>query len=171
VVRRWDSLRASGWTVDRCAIAVELRRADLLERLLRGPRDVGNGFYRHAIVVCLNGRTKNRQLLMRPSIFGSPCWPHHAGRNPSQDHTGTSPAFDVARDAANSAHYVLGDVGTGERRARLRVWSRPSRMLAATPGHCWSSRRARLRINFSAGHQRTRQRAPARSPTPPLLRT
>ena len=33
-------------------------------------------------------------------------------------------------------------------RTTVRISSRPSRMLAATPGHCASSRRARLRINF-----------------------
>jgi hypothetical protein len=35
-------------------------------------------------------------------------------------------------------------------RTTVRMSSRPSRMLAATPGHCWSMRRARLRINVSA---------------------
>lgn len=43
----------------------------------------------------------------------------HAGRDQSQGHTGIPPAFDVARDAANGAHHVLGDVGTGERSTKL----------------------------------------------------
>ena len=43
----------------------------------------------------------------------------HAGRDPSQGHAGIPPAFDVARDAANGAHHVLGDVGTGERSTKL----------------------------------------------------
>src|SRR5438045_9451542 len=43
----------------------------------------------------------------------------HAGSDPSQGHTSIPPAFDVARDAANGAHHVLGDVGTGERSTKL----------------------------------------------------
>jgi hypothetical protein len=59
-----------------------------------------------------------------------PCWTtwsraealvglDHAGSDPSQGHAGIPPAFDVARDAANGAHHVLGDVGTGERSTKL----------------------------------------------------
>lgn len=43
----------------------------------------------------------------------------HAGRGPSQGHAGIPPAFDIARDEANGAHHVLGDVGTGERSTKL----------------------------------------------------
>ena len=46
-------------------------------------------------------------------------WRARAGRDPSQGHAGIPPAFDVARDAANGAHHVLGDIGTGERSAKL----------------------------------------------------
>ena len=88
-------------------------------RMLRGPRDVGNGLDRHAIVVSLKGRTQNRQLLMRLQSSEALVGFDHAGRDPSQGHTGISPAFDVARDAANGAHHVLGDIGTGERSAKL----------------------------------------------------
>src|SRR5215831_8645238 len=91
----------------------------LPERMLRGPRDVGNGLDRHAIVVSLKGRTQNRQLLMRLQSSEALVGLDHAGRDPSQGHTGISPAFDVARDAANGAHHVLSDVGTGERSTKL----------------------------------------------------
>lgn len=37
----------------------------LSQRMLSGPRDVGNGLDRDAIVVSLKDRTKSRQLLMR----------------------------------------------------------------------------------------------------------
>src|ERR1700682_3270408 len=87
--------------------------------MLRGPRDVGNGLDRHAIVVSLKGRTQNRQLLMRLQSSEALVGLDHAGRDPSQGHTGIPPAFDVARDAANGAHHVLGDVGTGERSTKL----------------------------------------------------
>lgn len=82
--------------------------------MLRGPRDVGNGLDRHAIVVSLEGRTQNRQLLMRLQSSEALVGLDHAGRDP-----GISLAFDVARDAANGAHHVLGDVGTGERSTKL----------------------------------------------------
>src|SRR6202521_4054847 len=87
--------------------------------MLRGPRDVGNGLDRHAIVVSSKGRTQNRQLLMRLQSSEALVGLDHAGRDPSQGHTGIPPAFDVARDAANGAHHVLGDVGTGERSTKL----------------------------------------------------
>src|SRR3982074_1471440 len=87
--------------------------------MLRGPRDVGNGLDCHAIVVSLQGRTQNRQLLMRLQSSEALVGLDHAGRDPSQGHTGIPPAFDVARDAANGAHHVLGDVGTGERSTKL----------------------------------------------------
>ena len=87
--------------------------------MLRGPRDVGNGLDRHAIVVSLKGRTQNRQLLMRLQSSEALVGLDHAGRDPSQGHAGIAPAFDVARDAANGAHHVLGDVGTGERSTKL----------------------------------------------------
>ena len=83
--------------------------------MLRGPRDVGNGRDRHAIVVSLKGRTQNRQLLMRLQSSEALVGLDHAGGDPAQGHTSIPPAFDVARDAANGAHHVLGDVGTGER--------------------------------------------------------
>lgn len=35
----------------------------------------------------------------------------HAGRDPSQGHTGIPLAFDVAGDAANCTYHVLRDVG------------------------------------------------------------
>src|SRR6185295_2491135 len=84
--------------------------------MLRGPRDVGNGLDRDAIVVSLKGRTQNRQLLMRLQSSEAFVGFDHAGRDPSQGHTGIPPAFDVARDAANGAHH---DVGTGERSTKL----------------------------------------------------
>ena len=87
--------------------------------MLRGPRDVGNGLDRHAIVVSLKGRTQNRQSLMRLQSSEALVGLDHAGRDPSQSHAGIPPAFDVARDAANGAHHVLGDVGTGERSTQL----------------------------------------------------
>lgn len=80
---------------------------------MRGPRDVGNGLDRHVILVSLEGRTQNRQLLMRLQSSEALVGLDHAGRDPSQGHTGIPPAFDVARDAANGAHHVLGDVATG----------------------------------------------------------
>lgn len=49
----------------------------------------------------------------------------HAGRGPSQGHAGIPPAFDVARDAANGAHHVLGDLGRGERSTQLRWHLQP----------------------------------------------
>lgn len=49
----------------------------------------------------------------------------HAGRGPSQGHAGILPAFDVARDAANGAHHVLGDLGRGERSMQLRCHLQP----------------------------------------------
>ena len=87
--------------------------------MLRGPRDVGNGLDCHAIVVSLKGRTQNRQLLMRLQSSEALVGLDHAGRDPSQGHAGIPPAFDVAGDAANGAHHVLGDVGTGERSTQL----------------------------------------------------
>src|ERR1700746_346185 len=87
--------------------------------MLRGPRDMGNGFDRPAIVCALKGRTQNRQLLVPLQSSEALVGLDHAGRDPSQGHTGISPAFDVARDAANGAHHVLGDVGTGERSTKL----------------------------------------------------
>lgn len=83
------------------------------------PRDVGNGVDRHALVSSLKGRTQNRQLLMRLQSSEALVGRDHGGRDPSQGHTGIPPAFDVARDAANGAHHVLGDVGTGERATKL----------------------------------------------------
>lgn len=80
---------------------------------------MGNGLDRHAIVVSLKGRTQNRQLLMRLQSSEALVGLDHAGRAPSQRHTGIPPAFNVARDAANGAHHVLGDVGTGERSTKL----------------------------------------------------
>src|SRR6266436_3346556 len=87
--------------------------------MLRGPRDVGNGLDRHAIVVSLKGRTQNPQLLMRLESSEAPVALDHAGRRPAQGHTGIPPEFAVARDAAKGAHHVLGDVGTGERSTKL----------------------------------------------------
>ena len=75
----------------------------LPECMLRGPRDVGNGLDRHAIVVRVKGRTQNRQLLMRLQSSEALVGLDHAGRDPSQGHTGIPPAFDVARDPANGA--------------------------------------------------------------------
>ncbi len=89
--------------------------------MLRGPRDVGNGLDRHAIAMSLKGRMQNRQLLMRLQSSEALVGLDHAGRDPSQGHTGIPPAFDVARDAANGAHHVLGDVGTSERSTKL-LW-------------------------------------------------
>lgn len=135
--------------------------ADVPEWMLRGACDVGNGLDCHAIVVKLEGPHPDRQLLMRRQSSEALVGLGHAGRGPSQGHAGILPAFDVARDAANGAHHVLGDLGRSERSTQLRwhlqaedsqdfwISSRPWRMVAATPGHCWSSRRARLRINFS----------------------
>src|ERR1700757_1966608 len=80
--------------------------------MLRGPRDVGNGLDHHAIVVSLKGGTQNRQLLMRLQSSEALVGLDHAGRDPSQGHTGISPAFDVARNAANGAC-------TGERSTKL----------------------------------------------------
>jgi len=87
--------------------------------MLRGPRDVGNGLDRHAIVVSLKGCTQNRQLLMRLQSSEALVGLDHASRDPSQGHPDIPPAFDVARDAANGAHHVLRDVGTGERSTQL----------------------------------------------------
>ena len=87
--------------------------------MLRGPRDVGNGLDRDAIVVSLKGRTQNRQLSMRLQSSEAFVGFDHAGRDPSQGHAGIPPAFDVARDAANGAHHVLSDIGTGERSAKF----------------------------------------------------
>ena len=44
---------------------------------------------------------------------------HHAGSDPSERHPAVLPALHIAGDAADGAHYVLGDVGTGERAAQL----------------------------------------------------
>jgi hypothetical protein len=115
--------------------------------MLRGPRDVGNGLDRHAIVVSLKGRTQNRQLLMRLQSSEAFVGLDHAGRDPSQGHTGIPPAFDVARDAAKvpimfSAMFVQASDRRSSfgsfNRTTVRISSRPSRMLAATPGHCAS---------------------------------
>src|SRR6476620_2388610 len=95
--------------------------------MLRGPRDAGNGLDYHAIVVSLKGRTQNRQLLMRLQSSEALVRLDHAGRDPSQGHTSISPAFDVARDAANGTHHVLGDVGTGERSTKLLRQLKPGR--------------------------------------------
>jgi hypothetical protein len=64
---------------------------------------VGNGLDRHAIVVSLKGRTQNRRFLMRLQSSETLVGLDHAGRDPSQGHTGIPPAFDVARDPANGA--------------------------------------------------------------------
>ena len=73
----------------------------------------------HAIVVSLKSRTQNRQLLVRLQSPEALVGLDHARRDPSQGHTSISLAFDVARDAANGAHHVLRDVGTGERSTKL----------------------------------------------------
>ena len=43
----------------------------------------------------------------------------NAGRDPAQGHAGIAPALDVAGNAANGAHHVLGYVGIGERPTKL----------------------------------------------------
>jgi hypothetical protein len=118
--------------------------------MLRGPRDVGNGLDCHTIVVSLEGRTQDRQLLMRLQSSETLVGLDHAGRDPSQGHTGIPPAFDVARDAANGAHHVLGDVGTllldqlaPDRWHPLQTSNRVSRRLSAL---IWPLRMARNRF-------------------------
>jgi hypothetical protein len=63
--------------------------------MLRGPRDVGNGLDRHAIVVSVKGRAQNRQLLMRPQSSEALVGLGPAGRDPSQGHTGIPPALKL----------------------------------------------------------------------------
>lgn len=140
-------------------IALKLRRADVAGMDVARRSDVGNGLDCHAIAVKLEGPHPDRQLLMRLQSSEALVGLDHAGRGPSQGHAGVLPAFDVARDAAMvpimfSAILVeasdrRSSVGTFNQ-TTVRISSRPWRMVAATPGHCWSSRRARLRINFSA---------------------
>lgn len=71
-------------------------------------------------MVKLEGPHPDRQLLMRLQSSEALVGLDHAGRGPSQGHAGILPAFDVARDAANGAHHVLGDLGRGERSMQLR---------------------------------------------------
>ncbi|MGY3363564.1 hypothetical protein ACVWZL_000689 [Bradyrhizobium sp. GM2.4] len=102
----------------------------------RGRRDVGNGLDRPAIVAAR--RTDHCLCAFnRPT----PLLTSSASRDPSQ---AIPPAFDVARDTANGAHHVLGDVvqASDERssfgnfnRTTVRISSRPARMLTATPSH------------------------------------
>jgi hypothetical protein len=83
---------------------------------------------------------------------------HHAG-GPAQRHRGISPSLHVATDAAHvpimfSIELVQASERlsfTGKpRRLTVSISSSPSRMLAATAGASWSSRRARLRNSRSA---------------------
>jgi hypothetical protein len=83
----------------------------------------------------------------------------HRGAGPAQRHPGVTPALHVAADASESANQVLDDVRARQRTSELgrqaeavdgQDSSRPSRMLAATPGASGSSRRARFRISRSA---------------------
>lgn len=106
-------------------IAVELRRADVVGMDVTRRSDVGNGLDCHAIVVKLEGSHPDRQLLMRLQSSEALVGLDHAGRGRSQGHAGILPAFDVARDAANGAHHVLGDLGRGERSSQLRWHLQP----------------------------------------------
>ena len=116
-------------------------------------------FWRLLGLVSSKGGPQGRQLLaglQPPEALGRL---HHGSTGPAQRHGGIVPAFDVAADPADGAVHVLDDVGAGQRAAQfgrkprrmtVRISSRPSRMLAETPGASCSRRRARLRISFSA---------------------
>ena len=103
--------------------------------------------------------SENRQVLIgfqSTKAFGRL---QHAGGGPAQCHRSISPSLHVATDATHGPHHVLDRVGQASerrsfagrpRRLTVSISSSPSRMLAATPGASWSSRRARLRNSRSA---------------------
>lgn len=140
-------------------IALKLRRADVAGMDVTRRSDVGNGLDCHAIVVKLEGPHPDRQLTCafncRKPLLASimPAAAHRKAIPASRQRLTLRVTRRMVPIMFSATLVEASDrrssVGTFNR-TTVRISSKPWWMVAATPGHCWSSRRARLRINFSA---------------------
>ena len=148
----------SRWRMSRSLLNFGGRRCRL--NFMR-PRQCGNRSVGDAVLSRWAWRAarSGRQLLVGLQPAEALGGLEHGGGGPAQAPCWPSASASRCGRPADGAHHVLDDVGAGQRAAQfvgqasrltVRISSRPSRMLAATPGASCSSRRARLRISFSA---------------------